>query len=156
MVKSAIRTDFILSAEIMVISLNEVADDGIRILDEHTAEITTQLQALRDVTDAIADEEAQSETNRAELEERGEIPRGLPRPFEAWAGLRSRIESGVTSTHSSSRMNSSACSSESGRGGISRTSSSEVEARMFVSFFSLVAFTSMSSERAFSPTIIPS
>ena len=31
---------------------------------------------------------------------------------------------GVTSTHSSSRMNSSACSSESGRGGISRTSSS--------------------------------
>ena len=29
MVKSAIRTDFILSAEIMVISLNEVADEGL-------------------------------------------------------------------------------------------------------------------------------
>ena len=29
MVKGAIRTDFILSAEIMVISLNEVADEGL-------------------------------------------------------------------------------------------------------------------------------
>ena len=65
-------------------------------------------------------------------------------------------ELGVTSTHSSSRMNSSACSSDSGRGGIRRTSSSAVDERMFVSFFSLVAFTSRSSARAFSPTIIPS
>jgi hypothetical protein len=48
---------------------------------------------MADIQDAIADEESQSETNRAELEERGEIPRGLPRPFEAWAGLRGRIES---------------------------------------------------------------
>jgi hypothetical protein len=53
-------------------------------------------------------------------------------------------------------MNSSACSSESGRGGISRTSSSAVEERMFVSFFSFEAFTSRSSLRAFSPTTMPS
>ena len=32
----------------------------------------------------------------------------------------------------------------------------EVDARMFVSFFSFVMFTSMSVSRAFSPTIIPS
>ena len=70
--------------------------------------------------------------------------------------FRMRIDCGVTSTHSSSRMNSSACSSESGFGGISRTSSSELDAHMFVSFFSLHAFTSMSSERAFSPTTMPS
>src|ERR687883_533867 len=49
---------------------------------------------------------------------------------------------GVTSTHSSSRMYSSAWSSESRRGGMSRTSSSAVDERMFVSFFSLVGFTS--------------
>ena len=49
--------------------------------------------------------------------------------------FRSRIDFGVTSTASSSRMNSSACSSESGRGGIRRTSSSADAARMFVSFF---------------------
>ena len=42
------------------------------------------------------------------------------------------------------------------RGGISRTVSSASTARMFVSFFSFVAFTSRSSARAFSPTIIPS
>src|SRR2546423_1683202 len=36
---------------------------------------------------------------------------------------------GVTSTHSSSRISSSACSSESGRGGMSRTVSSEPPAR---------------------------
>ena len=63
---------------------------------------------------------------------------------------------GVTSTHSSLRMNSSACSSESGRGGISRISSSADEARMLVSFFGLDAFTSRSLSREFSPTIIPS
>ena len=40
--------------------------------------------------------------------------------------------------------------------GISRTSSSDVDERMFVSFFSLVALTSRSSEREFSPTIMPS
>jgi hypothetical protein len=70
--------------------------------------------------------------------------------------LRRRMLTGVTSTHSSSRMNSSACSSESGRGGIRRTVSSADAARMFVSFFSFVGLTSRSSARAFSPTIIPS
>jgi len=44
----------------------------------------------------------------------------------------------------------------SGRGGISRISSSALAARMFVSFLGFEAFTSRSSERAFSPTIIPS
>jgi predicted membrane GTPase involved in stress response len=38
--------------------------------------------------------------------------------------LRSRIPAGVTSTHSSSRQNSSACSRDSRRGGINRSVSS--------------------------------
>ena len=70
--------------------------------------------------------------------------------------LRIRTAAGVTSTHSSSRQNSSACSNDNARGGINRTNSSPVDDRMFVSFFSLVALTSMSSEREFSPTIMPS
>ena len=40
--------------------------------------------------------------------------------------------------------------------GMSRTNSSAVDDRMLVTFFSLVGLTSMSSDRAFSPTIIPS
>ena len=63
---------------------------------------------------------------------------------------------GVTSTSSSTPMNSIALSSVSGRGGVSRSASSWAWVRMLVSFFSLVALTSMSPERAFSPTIIPS
>ena len=70
--------------------------------------------------------------------------------------LRRRTFFGVTSTHSSSRMNSRAWSSDSGRGGVRRMSSSLLDARMFVSFFSLQMFTSMSSLRAFSPTTMPS
>ena len=70
--------------------------------------------------------------------------------------LRSRTEWGVTSTHSSSAMNSRACSRESGRGGVRRTSSSDDDARMLVSFFSLTGLTSMSSDRELSPTIMPS
>ena len=70
--------------------------------------------------------------------------------------MRSRTLPGVTSTHSSSRMNSSACSSASSRFGINRVNSSDVDWRMFVSFFSRVAFTSMSCARTFSPTIMPS
>ena len=54
---------------------------------------------------------------------------------------------GVTSTHSSSRMYSRAWSSESVRGGMSRTVESADAARVFVSFFSFVAFTSRSSTR---------
>ena len=42
------------------------------------------------------------------------------------------------------------------RGGVRRTPSSEVEARMLVSFFSLVMLTSRSLSRLCSPTICPS
>src|SRR5207342_1233543 len=70
--------------------------------------------------------------------------------------LRRRTFWGVTSTHSSSRISSSAWSSERTRAGISRTSSSAEDERVFESFFSFVALTSRSSARAFSPTIIPS
>ena len=52
-------------------------------------------------------------------------------------------------------MNSSACSSDIGRGGISFSNESALD-RTFVSFFSFVGLTSMSSARAFSPTIMPS
>ena len=40
-------------------------------------------------------------------------------------------------------------------GGTKRIASSEVDARMLVSFFSLTMFTSRSLSRAFSPTIMP-
>ncbi len=63
---------------------------------------------------------------------------------------------GVTSTHSSSAISSRACSSDSGRGGISFSNASAVDDRMLLSFFSLVGLMSMSSAREFSPTIIPS
>ena len=52
--------------------------------------------------------------------------------------------------------NSSASSSVSTRWTASRTSTSEVEERMFVRCFSLHALTSRSSAREFSPTIRPS
>ena len=42
------------------------------------------------------------------------------------------------------------------RGGTRRSSSSWVDWRMLVTFFSLVMLTSMSSSREFSPTIMPS
>jgi len=74
-------------------------------------------------------------------------------------GMRTARSAGGAHSVSSlkpSRRNSSACSSESCVLGISRTSSSAVDWRMFVSFFSFVGLTSMSSARAFSPTIIPS
>src|SRR6185503_15741620 len=62
---------------------------------------------------------------------------------DSWI-LRRRMSDGVTSTHSSSRMYSSAWSSESPRGGISRTVESADGARVLVSFFSFVALTSRS------------
>ena len=70
--------------------------------------------------------------------------------------LRSRTAPGVTSTHSSSAMNSSACSSVMALGGTSFTKSSAVDERTLVTFFSRQMLTSMSSARAFSPTIMPS
>ena len=67
-----------------------------------------------------------------------------------------RTASGVTSTHSSSRQNSRHCSRLSLRGGTIFSKLSAVEDRTLVSFFSLVMLTSMSSDREFSPTIMPS
>src|SRR6266566_1944741 len=72
------------------------------------------------------------------------------------ARLRSRIDDGVTSINSSSSMYSSASSNVTCRGGSRMIISSDAVVRMFVSFFSFAAFTSMSSGRALSPTIIPS
>ena len=80
----------------------------------------------------------------------------LGRILAANTRFRSRILCGVTSTSSSSLMNSIACSRPSLRGGINRTASSAVDARILVCFFSLVMLTSMSLARAFSPTIMPS
>ncbi len=42
----------------LVRSLDRVADDGNRILARHLDDITTQVRGLRDVTDAVADEQA--------------------------------------------------------------------------------------------------
>src|SRR5699024_4320511 len=70
--------------------------------------------------------------------------------------LRMRTASGVTSTHSSSRANSSDSSRVRVREGVRFSNVSAVAERMLFSFFSLVMFTSMSSPRAFSPTIMPS
>ena len=70
--------------------------------------------------------------------------------------LRRRTAGPVTSTHSSSAQNSSACSRLSSRGGTSRSSSSPVDWRTLVTLRSRVMFTSMSSGLEFSPTIIPS
>ena len=82
--------------------------------------------------------------------------RDLARSVWSRTTLRTRTAAGVTSTHSSSAQNSSACYRLSTRGGTRRSSSSAVEDRMLVSFFSLVMLTSMSSGREFSPTIMPS
>src|SRR6266404_2557756 len=73
------------------------------------------------------------------------------RPF-----FRRRSDLGVTSTNSSSAMNSMACSRLSWRCGTRRTASSEVDARMLVSFFSRTTLTSRSVSFAFSPMIMPS
>jgi len=70
--------------------------------------------------------------------------------------LRRRRFFGVTSTSSSSLMNSIACSRPILRGGMRRIASSAEDARMFVCFFSLQMFTSRSFSRAFSPMIMPS
>ena len=70
--------------------------------------------------------------------------------------FRRRICVGVTSTHSSSAMNSNASSSDIRRAGFKRMLRSWPTARMLLSFFSLVGLTFMSSGRLFSPTIIPS
>ncbi len=84
------------------------------------------------------------------------LRRCRPRMAPSRITLRRRTALGVTSTHSSSPMNSSACSSERESGGVRRSNSSAVEDRTLVSFLSLVGFTSISSARAFSPITMPS
>ena len=67
-----------------------------------------------------------------------------------------RTADGETSTHSSSAQNSRACSRLSSRGGTSRSSSSPVDWRTLVTLRSRQMLTSISSDREFSPTIMPS
>src|SRR2546425_452256 len=86
----------------------------------------------------------------------------LRRSVAPSACLRSRMDDGVTSISSSSSMcssssmYSSASSSVTCRGGSRMIISSDAVVRMFVSFFSLDGFTSISPTRAFSPTTMPS
>src|SRR5277367_2913379 len=70
--------------------------------------------------------------------------------------LRRRKDFGVTSTSSSSAMNSMACSRFIGLKGTRRIASSALEARMLVSFFSRTTFTSRSLSRECSPITMPS
>ncbi len=70
--------------------------------------------------------------------------------------FRSRSDFGVTSTISSSAMNSIACSRFSAFTGTSRMASSALDARMLVIFFSRTTFTSRSLSRECSPTTMPS
>src|ERR1700722_11132916 len=70
--------------------------------------------------------------------------------------LRRRKDLGVTSTTSSSAMNSIACSRFIGLKGTRRMASSALEARMLVSFFSRTSFTSRSLSRECSPMTMPS
>jgi hypothetical protein len=65
------------------------------------------------------------------------------------------MASGVTSISSSSSIYSSASSSVISRGGSKRKASSVAVVRMLESFFSFVMFTSMSPDRALSPTTMP-
>ena len=66
------------------------------------------------------------------------------------------MEVGVTSTSSSSAMNSTAYSSVSSMGGVSRIASSLPAARMLVSFLVLIGFTTRSLSRLWIPMIMPS
>ena len=70
--------------------------------------------------------------------------------------FRKRICVGVTSTNSSDSMNSNASSNVNFLAGFKMMFRSLPDARMFVNFFSFVGFTSISSLREFSPTIMPS
>src|SRR6202522_2703576 len=64
-------------------------------------------------------------------------PRIRPRSLPSSTAFRSRTAVGVTSTHSSSAQNSSACSRLSNRGGTSRSTSSAVDWREVGAFFFL-------------------
>ncbi len=60
--------------------IDHLPEDGLLVLDEEA-----DLQA------AIDEAVEQAESSRAELEQRGEIPKGLPAPFEDWTALSSRF-----------------------------------------------------------------
>ena len=70
--------------------------------------------------------------------------------------LRRRILLGVTSTSSSSSMNSTAYSSDIWMGGTSRTASSVPAARILVNCFPLIGLTTISFSREWIPMIMPS
>ncbi|MEO8456571.1 MAG: transcription-repair coupling factor [Chloroflexota bacterium] len=61
--------------------LDHLPEGSLLVIDEEA-----DLQA------AVEEAEKDAETSRKELEEQGEIPRGLPRPFEDWPSLSERIE----------------------------------------------------------------
>src|ERR1019366_1541603 len=94
----------------------------------------------------------------------GSVPQLACAPFSHRLGLRfccntflrSRSDFGVTSTISSSAMNSMACSRFRDLTGTSRMASSALDARMLVIFFSRTTLTSRSLSRECSPTIMPS
>ncbi|MEK7247263.1 MAG: CarD family transcriptional regulator, partial [Chloroflexota bacterium] len=60
--------------------LDHLPKDGLLVLDEEA-----------DLQTAIDEAHEQAEASRIELEERGEIPKGLPTPFEDWPALLSRF-----------------------------------------------------------------
>ncbi|HEU4760659.1 MAG TPA: transcription-repair coupling factor [Dehalococcoidia bacterium] len=62
-------------------TLLERAADALVVVDEEA-----------EVTAAIEEAQEQAEASRRELEERGEIPRGLPSPLEGWPRLREALE----------------------------------------------------------------
>jgi transcription-repair coupling factor (superfamily II helicase) len=61
--------------------LDHLPDDAVVVLDEEA-----------DIAGAAQDAADQAEATRAELEQRGEIPTGLPFPLAGWDGLREVIE----------------------------------------------------------------
>jgi transcription-repair coupling factor (superfamily II helicase) len=61
--------------------LRHLPANGLLVIDEEP-----------DVQEALEDAAQEAEASRAELEERREIPKGLPRPFEDWPSLREQIE----------------------------------------------------------------
>jgi transcription-repair coupling factor (superfamily II helicase) len=62
------------------------------LIDHAGPEALVLLSEEADVAQAVDEDIEEAENSRIELEEKGEIPRGLPRPLEGWQGLRSKIE----------------------------------------------------------------
>ncbi len=62
------------------------------LLDHVPPEALVIVDEEADIGGAIEEAEQQAEASRAELEERGEIPRGLPWPLERWPRLREELQ----------------------------------------------------------------